>query len=200
MNKEIKKAINTIKVYLGMETKLEEQMLVDGVTTIQADMFEAGEPVFVVVPDAEPVPLPVGEYELQDGKILVVEVEGMIKEVKEPEQVQPEQEVEVEVEAEKEPQQTTAKKIVKSTIEEQHFSKVEELEKKIEELSAKIIELSKVEEIVEEQPSDIVEFKEEPKPIQFNPENVSNVEFVDLVPNKAKGIRDSILEQIYNQK
>jgi hypothetical protein len=198
MNKEIKKAINTIKVYLGMETKLEEQMLVDGVTTIQADMFEAGEPVFVVVPDAEPVPLPVGEYELQDGKILVVEVEGMIKEVKEPEVEQPEQEVEVE--AEKEPQQTTAKKIVRSTIEEQHFSKVEELEKKIEELSAKIIELSKVEEVIEEQPSDIVEFKEEPKPIQFNPENVSNIEHVDLVPNKSKGVRDSILEQIYNQK
>jgi hypothetical protein len=197
MNKEIKKAINTIKIYLGMETKLEEQMLVDGQTTIQADMFEAGEPVFVVVPDAEPVPLPVGEYELQDGKILVVEIEGVIKEVKEPEQVQPEQEVEVEVEAEKAPQQVTAKKIVKSTIEEQHFSKVEELEKKIEELNAKIVELSKTEEVVEEE---IVELAEAPKPIQFNPENSVEIEHVDLTPNKAKGLRDSILEQIYNQK
>jgi hypothetical protein len=180
-----------------METKLEEQMLVDGQTTIQADMFEAGEPVFVVVPDAEPVPLPVGEYELQDGKILVVEIEGVIKEVKEPEQVQPEQEVEVEVEAEKAPQQVTAKKIVKSTIEEQHFSKVEELEKKIEELNAKIVELSKTEEVVEEE---IVELAEAPKPIQFNPENSVEIEHVDLTPNKAKGLRDSILEQIYNQK
>ena len=70
------------------------------------------------------------------------------------------------VEAEKvAPQQTTAKKIIRSTVEEQHFSK---LESKIEELEAKILELSKVKEVVEE----VVEL-EEIKPIKHNPENKS---------------------------
>jgi hypothetical protein len=166
MNKEVKKAIKTLKTFLGMETKLEDMPLADGMTTIQADMFEVGESVFIVVENADPVPLPVGEYELADGRILVVEVEGIIAAINE---VATEEEVEVEptevpVEAEKvAPQTTTAKKIIRSTVEEQHFSK---LEAKIEELEAKILELSKVETVVET----VVEL-EEVKPIKFNPEN-----------------------------
>ena len=167
MNKEIKKAIKTLKTYLGMETKLEDMPLADGMTTIQADMFEVGESVFIVVEDAEPVPLPVGEYELADGRILVVEVEGVIAAINEvAEETEVVEPTEVPVEAEKvAPQTTTAKKIVKTTTEEQHFSK---LETKIEELEAAILELSKVKEVVEE----VVEL-EEVKPIKHNPENKS---------------------------
>ena len=165
MNKEVKKAIKTLKTFLGMETKLEDMPLADGMTTIQADAFEVGEAVFIVVDEAEPVPLPVGEYELADGRILVVEVEGVIAEIKEvSEETEPVEPTEVPVEAEKVMQTTTAKKIVRSTVEEQHFSK---LETKIEELEAKIIELSKVKEVVE-----VVEL-EEVKPIKHNPENKS---------------------------
>ena len=165
MNKEVKKAIKTLKTFLGMETKLEDMPLADGMTTIQADMFEVGEAVFIVVDEAEPVPLPVGDYELADGRLLVVEVEGIIAEIKEMEEETEEVEpTEVPVEAEKTMQTTTAKKIVRSTVEEQHFSK---LETKIEELEAKILELSKVKEVVE-----VVEL-EEVKPIKHNPENKS---------------------------
>ena len=166
MNKEVKKAIKTLKTFLGMETKLEDMPLADGMTTIQADMFEVGESVFIVVEDAEPVPLPVGEYELADGRILVVEVEGIIAAINEvAEETEVVEPTEVPVEAEKvAPQTTTAKKIIRSTVEEQHFSK---LEAKIEELEAKIVELSKVKEVVE-----VVEL-EEIKPIKHNPENKS---------------------------
>jgi 5-bromo-4-chloroindolyl phosphate hydrolysis protein len=55
MNKEVKKAIKTLKTFLGMETKLEDMPLADGMTTIQADMFEVGEAVFIVVENADPV-------------------------------------------------------------------------------------------------------------------------------------------------
>jgi hypothetical protein len=173
-----------------LETKLEDQVLADGMTTIQADMFEAGENVFVVVPDAEPVPLPVGEYELADGKILVVKQEGIIDSIVEAlptEENSDEAETEVPVEAEKTPEQAKVKKIVRSQVEEQHFSALEE---KIAELEAKIVELSKVEDVV-------VELAEEPKPIQFNPENSKTVEHIDLTPGKARSIRDNILETIY---
>ena len=162
MKENVKEALKTIKTFLGMETKLEDMPLADGMTTIQADSFEVGQAVFIVVPEAEPVALPVGEYELADGRMLKVEVEGInasIEMVEEKaETVEP---TEVPVEATKTPEQTTAKKIIRSTVEEQHFSK---LEAKIEELEAKILELSKVEEVVE-----VVEF-EEVKPIKHNPE------------------------------
>ncbi|CAB4153398.1 hypothetical protein UFOVP622_23 [uncultured Caudovirales phage] len=171
MNKEIKKAIKTLKTYLGMETKLEDMPLADGMTTIQADMFEVGEAVFIVGPEGtEPVPLPVGEYELADGRILVVEVEGVIAAINEiAEETETVEPTEVPVEAEKvAPQTTTAKKIVKTTTEEQHFSR---LELKIEELKAEILALSKVDEIVEVV-KEVVEL-EEIKPIKHNPENKS---------------------------
>jgi len=173
----------------SLDTKLEDQVLADGQTTIQADMFEAGENVFIVVTDAEPVPLPVGEYELTDGKILVVKEEGVIDSIVEAteENTEETKEEEIPVEAEKTPEQTKVKKIVRSQVEEQHFSALEE---KIAELEAKIVELSKVAEVV-------VELAEEPKPIQFNPENAKQVQLIELTPGKAKGIRDSILETIY---
>ena len=169
MNKEVKKAIKTLKTFLGMETKLEDMPLADGMTTIQADMFEVGEAVFIVVENAEPVPLPIGEYELADGRILEVEVEGIIASIELPTEEEVEVEpTEVPVEAEKvAPQTTTAKKIIRSTVEEQHFSK---LNAKIEELEAKILELSKVKEVVENVVEGVVELTEV-KAIKFNPEN-----------------------------
>jgi hypothetical protein len=174
----------------SLDTKLEDQVLADGQTTIQADIFEAGQNVFIVVPDSEPVPLPVGEYELTDGKILVVKVEGVIDSILDEmpaEENTEEAETEVPVEAEKTPEQTKVKKIVRSQVEEQHFSALEE---KIAELEAKIVELSKV-------TDSVVELAEEPKPIQFNPENSKTVEHIDLTPGKARSIRDNILETIY---
>ena len=196
MEKEtlLKKVKNFLVELTGVEpevldTKLEDQVLADGMTTIQADMFEPGENVFIVVTDAEPVPLPVGEYELADGKILVVKEEGVIDSIVEAteENTEEPKEEEIPVEAEKTPEQAKVKKIVRSQVEEQHFS---ELEEKIAELEAKIVELSKV-------TDSVVELAEEPKPIQFNPENSKPIEHIDLTPGKARSIRDNILETIY---
>lgn len=198
MEKEtlLKKVKNFLVELTGVEpevldTKLEDQVLPDGITTIQADAFEPGQNVFIVVPDAEPVPLPVDEYELEDGKILVVKEEGLIDSIVEAEATEDNAEEpkdeEIPVEAEKTPEQAKVKKIVRSQVEEQHFS---ELEEKIAELEAKIVELSKVTESV-------VELAVEPKPIQFNPENSKPIEHIDLTPGKARSIRDNILETIY---
>lgn len=201
MNKDVKNALNTIKTFLGMEVKLEQMKLADGQTIIEADSFEQGNAVMIVVPDAEPIALEVGEYELEDGRILVVKEVGIIAEIKEAqmeeeaEEVEEEMPVEADTTSEVTPTQTTAKKIVKSTIEEHHFAKVEELEAKIVELEAKIVELTKVEEVIEE----TVEL-EEVKPITFNPENETKIEMVELAPNKPKNMRDRILEEIYTNK
>lgn len=187
MNKEVEKAINQIKTFLGMEVKLAQMKLADG-TLIEAESFEAEQSVSIVNEEGN-VPMPIGEYELEDGMMLVVAEEGVIAEVKE--KVEEETTVaEVEEEA---PQMeadkpAVAKKVVESTVKETHFSKVEELEAKIVELEAKIVELSKVEEVK-------VELSEDVKPIVHNPENKKQIEIVKL--GKSKSPLDKILESVY---
>ena len=88
-----KSIINQIKTLLGLQVKLEQMTLENG-TVIEADSFEAGQAVFIVTEDGQ-VPLPVGDYTLPDGKMLVVTEDGMIGEVKEAEAPEsPEVEVE----------------------------------------------------------------------------------------------------------
>ena len=65
--------------------ELAQIKLIDGVTILEAESFEAGMPVFVVAENGDKVPAPIGEHELEDGKILVITEEGMIAEIKEKE-------------------------------------------------------------------------------------------------------------------
>ncbi len=65
--------INQIKTLLGMEVKLETMKLMDGITVFEADTFEMDKEVFIVTEDEQKIPVPIGEYELEDGRILVVE-------------------------------------------------------------------------------------------------------------------------------
>jgi hypothetical protein len=62
---------------------------------LEAEAFEAGNEVFVVSGE-DRVAAPVGEHLLEDGRILVIEEEGLIAEIKD---AATETEVEVEVEA-----------------------------------------------------------------------------------------------------
>ena len=193
MNKEIKDALKTIKTFLGMEVKLEQMKLVDGNTVIEADSFEPGASVMIVVHEGEPVPLEVGKYELEDGRLLVVEEKGMIAAIEEMPAESEEEEMPVEADVNPEVEVKQPKKVVQIT--EQHFA---EMEAKIAELEAKLSAMTP--EVVEEQPTDVIEFSAEPKPIQFNPENVQPMERIDLAINTPKSLRDRILEEVYNNK
>lgn len=62
------------------QLKFEEAALEDG-TIISADAFEVGNAVFIVV-EEDQQPLPVGEYALADGSLLVVEEGGVIADIK----------------------------------------------------------------------------------------------------------------------
>lgn len=198
-----KNVINQIKQLLGMEVKLEQMKLADGITVIEADSFDPEMAVVIVTEDEQKIPLPVGEYELEDGRILVVAVEGIIAEVKEaPTQEeeepmeQPEAEVEVEVEAEAEV--ATPKKTVESIIKETFFSEMEALKLENEELKAKLETFSKVEpttEVATEEATEKVEL-EEVKPISFNPEKTNPTEFFKLASKKPRTTMDVILEKL----
>ena len=68
--------LNQIKTLLNIEVKLEEMKLENG-TIVTADSFEKDKEIFIVTDD-EKVAMPVGEYMLEDGRLLVVSEEGMI--------------------------------------------------------------------------------------------------------------------------
>lgn len=91
------KVIEKIKDVLNLneEVKLEQAKLENG-TIIEADSYEAGKEVFIVTDD-EKVAMPVGEYELEDATVLVVEEEGVIAEMRKATEEKEEEEVEEEL-------------------------------------------------------------------------------------------------------
>lgn len=202
-----KEIVNQVKTLLGMEVKLATMKLSDGVTVLEAEMFEAGAEVFVLAEDQK-IALPVGEYELEDGKILVVQQEGIIAEVKEAEvkeempEVEAEPQVEVEVEAEAEI--STPKKTVESIIKETFFAEMEKLKAENEELKSKLETLSATnpEEVAAETTEETtatttteVEL-EEVKPITFNPERTNEVEGFKYASKRPRSTMDAILEKL----
>ena len=92
--------LNQVKTLLGVEVKLEQMKLENG-TVLEADKFEGGNEIFIVTED-ERVALPIGEYVLEDGQTLVIEEEGIIKEMKSENEEAKEEEVEAEIEVEAE--------------------------------------------------------------------------------------------------
>jgi hypothetical protein len=122
---EYKQTLNKVKALLSIEVKLEQVKLVDGVTTLEAESFEAGYSVGIVT-DEGAIPAPIGSYETVDGMIITVEVEGQIMSVTPKEK---DAEVEVEVEA-KTDAQPVAKKVVDTVTKETFFEEVKvEIEK-----------------------------------------------------------------------
>ena len=185
--------LNKVRELLGMEVKLETMKLDDNVTVIEAEAFEADNEVVVVTEDEQKIPLPVGNYNLEDGRVLVVAEEGLIAEVKEKEEeVAVEEEVEVEKDEPMEEEMSDAptkevKKTIESVVKETFFSEMEALKKENEELKAKLAGNVEVELASEEPTVD---------PISFNPENVQKIENIKLASKRERSIMDSILEKI----
>jgi hypothetical protein len=128
--------VNQIKELLGMDVKLAQMKLMDGVTVIEAETFEPEMAVFIVN-EEERVPMPVGNYILEDGNVLKVEVEGVIASIEMPEEEAPEVEEEVETTKKEEEMATevaTPKRVVESVTKEMFFSEIEKLRAEIAEL------------------------------------------------------------------
>ena len=187
--------LNKVRTLLGMEVVLETMKLDDNITVVEAESFEAGMEVVVVTEDEQKIPLPVGSYNLEDGRVLVVTEEGIIAEVKEKEEEAPEVEVEVEVPAEEAPMEEemsteptqTIKKTIESVVKETFFAEMEALKKENEELKAKLEGKVEVELSTEE--TDV-------EPIIFNPENVQKVEGFKFASKGGNTIMSNILNKI----
>jgi ABC-type uncharacterized transport system substrate-binding protein len=174
--------------------------LSDGVSMLEAEVFEAGQPVFILTEDEQRIPVPVGEYELEDMRILVVIEEGVIAEIREAAEVEEEVEVEEIPEVEEEVEAATettpqAKKVIESIVKESFFSEIEALKKENEELKA---QLNLSTEVAEEVAP--VELSEEPKPISFNPENTQATDVFKFATKRNATTMDTVLSRISNIK
>ena len=184
---------------LNEEVKLEQQALENG-TVLEADSFEADNEVFIVTED-ERVAVPVGEYQLEDGRILVVAEEGIISEVKEA----GEEEVE-EVEAEEEDKEEMAYATKEELAEVKEM--IEEIKAMLEpkeDLSSEDLgnliteELSKHE--LSEVPQEVQEELNEAaaEPIMANPEaDSTNKPSFKFAQNRKPSTLDRVLNKIIN--
>jgi outer membrane biosynthesis protein TonB len=192
--------LNQVKTLLGVEVKLEQMKLENG-TVLEADKFEGGNEIFIVTED-ERVALPIGEYVLEDGQTLVIEEEGIIKEMKSENEEAKEEEVEAEIEVEAEEEEkeemgyATKEELaeVKSMIEEIKAMlepKEEMSEEPKEELKEEVkeeVELSEVaQDVVNEIPTEVAQELSEPaaEPINTNAE-VSKTQVKFNIASKRK--------------
>jgi hypothetical protein len=191
--------LNKIKTYLGeeatdivndVEQSQEKVELatakLDNGTVLEAEAFEAGKEIFIITED-DKVALPVGDYTMEDGKMLVVAEEGIIAEIKDLDE-----EAEVEAEEEKE---------------EMGYVTKEELAEAVSEIKAMIEDMKKEEmseeaevELSEELPKEVKEELSEPaaEPIAHNPEQKNNNIGVKFAQNRKQTTLDKVMSKINN--
>ena len=185
--------LNKIKTFLGEETtdivdsiqeevKLAQAKLENG-TVLEAEAFEAGNEIFIVSED-ERVAVPVGEYEMEDGKILVVAEEGLIAEIKD-------------AESEEEVEQEDLGYVTKEELAEV-VSMIEEIKamiEKKEDMSEEVL-TTNVEET--ELSEDLKLSEPAAEPIAHNPEQKNNNIGVKFAQNRRLTTFDKVLSKINN--
>jgi len=194
--------ISKIKEVVGLseEVKLEQQTLENG-TILEAESFEAGQEIFIVSED-EKIAVPVGEYQMEDGRILVVAEEGLIAEIK-AEEAEEEEVEEVEAKEEEEEMYATKRELaeVKEMIEE-----IKAMLQPKEDLSADELgnlmteELAKHEKLeLSEVPEEVQEELNQPaaEPIKANPEVQTKQNF-KFANNRKQSTLDRVMNKIIN--
>jgi hypothetical protein len=194
--------ISKIKEVVGLseEIKLEQQTLENG-AILEAESFEAGQEIFIVSED-EKIAVPVGEYQMEDGRILVVAEEGLIGEIKAEEEEVEEVEAKEEEEDKKEMYATKRELAeVKEMIEE-----IKAMLEPKEDLSADELgnlmteELAKHEKLeLSEVPEEVQEELNQPaaEPIKANPEVQTKQNFKFATKRKLSTL-DRVMNKIIN--
>jgi hypothetical protein len=185
-----------------IKVELAQVKTADGEAIFDAEAFEVGQAVFIVTEEGN-IPVPMGEYMLEDGMKIVVDEQGVIVEVSaEGEEEVVEEVIEAKDEIEKEEtgmMESMPKKVVKSKteMEESYFSKIETrlsaIEKANEDLKAVNVQLSAENEELKKQ------LAESPaEHTKFNPEakTETNVQF-KLGSRRGETIQDRVFNQLF---
>jgi hypothetical protein len=172
------------------EVKLESMKLENG-TTIEAEAFEANQEVFIVTEEDEKIALPIGEYTLEDGRILVVAEEGIIAEVRAEEEAPEEAPAQEEVVEEVEQAEEEPKEQMSYATKEELSAAVEEMKAMIEEIKAM---MSPKEEEMAAEEVDLSADEPAAKPIKHSPDTKP----ADM-QKFSKGARKDTLSRIFDK-
>lgn len=198
--------LNKIKNIVGEKVELSEnkiemaEVTLENGTVLVAESFEAGNSIFIKTED-EQIALPVGEYELEGGKVLAVVEEGLIDSIKEAAK----EEEAVEEELSEESKEVKETELEEEEKEEMNYVTKEEFASAVEEIKAMIDEkLGSKEEMKEEAQEEVKEEKEElsavaPEPVKHNPEaEVDNKLNFKISENRIKTTKDRVFDKIFN--
>jgi len=203
--------LEKIQTLLSAKVNLAEMTLENG-TILEAESFAAGESVFIKTED-ERVALPIGDYTLEDGRILVVEEEGIIADIKEeaaPTEEAPaeapaeelaaeelaEIEVEVEPEAGEAPQEAEQVQDVLEAVVEAIAPEIAKIQEEVSEMKKELEEVKmqykKKEEMSAQTPA--------ARPLKHSPEaGQKAVSQTKLAQNKSKTTMDVVFERMFNK-
>ena len=195
--------LKQVKNILGVELsdiQLAELKLENG-TVLEAEVFESGKEVFIKTED-EKVALPVGEYELEDARVLVVEEEGMIKEIKNAEHEEDEKEDEEKVDA----RYVTREEFRKEMDElKEHINKMMDHKDK-EKMSSDFEEKVSlaVTEVLNSEAEEKEALKQElskpaAEPLKHSPEQEKSSRGFKFAQNRRMSTLDRVMEQITNK-
>ena len=117
-----------------VKDKFEEVTLVDGTTILNINPAIEPDATVTVMVEGEEAPAPVGEWELTDGRIIVIEVEGIVAEVKEvTEEEVPAEDAPVDEELNKDADANQkVRKVIESIVKESVFELTEKFKKETE--------------------------------------------------------------------
>jgi hypothetical protein len=195
--------LNKIKNIVGEKVNLSEEKIemaeitLENGTVLVAESFEAGKSIFIKTDD-EQIALPVGEYELEGDRILVVTEEGLIDSIKEAaEEEVVEEELSEESEEVKETElEEEEKEQMKYVTKEEFTSAVEEIKAMIEKMGNKDKEEMK-EEVIEDTKEELSAVA--PEPVKHNPEaEVDNKVNFHIASNRTQTTKDRVFDKIFN--
>ena len=188
--------LDKIKETLGLELSKEDTLLakekLDNGTILEALAFQENNEVFIVN-GSDKIPLPVGEYTMESGQVLLVKEEGIIASLGEAtEEAEPEKE-----DADLDEEKYATREEFNSLLEmvkamKEGMNPSEEVdEKETEELTEEVKEVKEKEEVAEiEMSAEVVE------PIAHNPEALSAPK--SNLPQNTNSQLDRIRDMIYN--
>ena len=207
-NDILNKIKNIVGVELSETVELAEMKLENG-TILVSEEFTKGNAVFIKGEDGE-IALPVGEYALEDGRMLFVVEEGIIDSIKEAadEKEAEEDSKEEELSDESAIEENAEESVETELEEEMQYVTKEEFALALEEIKGMIEKLYKVnmsEEVSEEVTEEPVkeETKEElsaetVEPIKHNPEaETKNVHFT-IAGKRTETTKDRVYNKIFN--
>ena len=186
--------LEKIKTLLSAKVNLAEMTLENG-TILEAESFAAGESVFIKSDD-ERVALPIGEYTLEDGRMLIVEEEGIIAEIRAEIPAEELAEVEVEVEPESYDTPKAAEQIedVLQAVVEAIAPEIEKIQQEVAEMKKELEEVKmqykKKEEMAAQTPA--------AKPKKHSPEATKTAP-TKLATRRSATTMDIVMQKINNR-